>query len=508
VCRYDRAAVRRASRPLLSFCARLGLFALGAVAIIGEVSIMPGTPASATVASAWSASTANPPSNIAPCSSTWLAAIDCARVDEGIGPVPVAPSALDSMTVPEQLFTLTDYERVARGLPPFTTMTTRVDSTAQVGANEGGDPPLGSLDSGAWAGGVWAGGLKSAAEAMYEWMYADGLFTPSGGGNVDCQQPGDSGCWHHRDNILRAAQSCSTGKSPALALGAATNRSVDGGSMAMTLLISCSGVPGAVTYTWAQAQARANGRPPPGSFVALAPTPFAGGYWQVTSTGAVHAFGSAPSFGTLADKSLAAPIVGMAATPDGKGYWLVSSDGGIFAFGDASFHGSAGGRHLVEPVVGMAVDPSTGGYWLVAADGGIFSFDAPFYGSIGGHPLVQPITGMAAARGGKGYWLVARDGGVFTFGDASFHGSAGGHPLTVPVVGMATDAATGGYWLVARDGGIFSFDAPFLGSMGGQPGAGEIVAMAALPSGSGYWMSGATGGIFAFGAAPTFGPAA
>ena len=69
-----------------------------------------------------------------------------------------------------------------------------------------------------------------------------------------------------------------------------------------------------------------------------------GGYWTVTTAGAVTPHGGAPTLGSpaLSNLRLAQPIVGMAATPDGNGYWLVASDGGIFSYGDATFYGSTG----------------------------------------------------------------------------------------------------------------------------------------------------------------------
>ncbi|MGC8481300.1 MAG: SpoIID/LytB domain-containing protein, partial [Acidimicrobiales bacterium] len=87
------------------------------------------------------------------------------------------------------------------------------------------------------------------------------------------------------------------------------------------------------------------------------------GYWISTDQGAVYAFGSAQSYGSMAGTRLNKPIVGMASTPDGKGYWLVASDGGIFSFGDAQFYGSMGGKPLNKPIVGMASTPDGKGYW-------------------------------------------------------------------------------------------------------------------------------------------------
>jgi hypothetical protein len=193
-------------------------------------------------------------------------------------------------------------------------------------------------------------------------------------------------------------------------------------------------------------------------------TPDGRGYWLVAADGGTFSFGDAGFYGSMGGRILNAPVVDIAPTPDGRGYWLVASDGGIFAFGDAAFHGSMGGQHLNRPVVGIAADPATGGYWEVATDGGIFAFGAPFHGSTGALSLNKPVNGMAATGDGNGYWFVASDGGIFAFGDAAFRGSVGNVHLNAPIVGMAADVPSGGYWLVGSDGGVFTGGAPFLGS--------------------------------------------
>jgi hypothetical protein len=95
---------------------------------------------------------------------------------------------------------------------------------------------------------------------------------------------------------------------------------------------------------------------------AKASTPTSGGYWLVSSDGAVSAYGGAATFGDMAGKRLNAPIVGIVAAPDGKGYWLVAKDGGVFAFGSARFYNSLPGLHhpATASVVGMATVPRAG----------------------------------------------------------------------------------------------------------------------------------------------------
>ena len=83
---------------------------------------------------------ANPPANIAPSSGDWLASIDSAAADEGVGPMPLAESELAALPEPEQVFAVLNYERIDRGLPPIEYMTTQLNFLALAGAEAGTDP--------------------------------------------------------------------------------------------------------------------------------------------------------------------------------------------------------------------------------------------------------------------------------------------------------------------------------------------------------------------------------
>jgi hypothetical protein len=237
----------------------------------------------------------------------------------------------------------------------------------------------------------------------------------------------------------------------------------------------------------------------------LAVTPDGSGYWVSQADGTVGAFGTAPSYGSMAGMPLNAPVVGIAATSDGKGYWEVAADGGVFAFGDAVFAGSEGGQPLNSPVVGMASNLDGSGYWLVASDGGVFTFGhAGFFGSMGGQPLNQPVVAMERTPAGSGYWLVASDGGVFAFGDAGFFESMGGQPLNQPIVGVTTSPDGNGYWLVAADGGVFTFgNAAFYGSLGGTTIPSPIVGLFSTALGASYSLVDAAGRSTSLGAGAT-----
>ncbi|MGH9029709.1 MAG: hypothetical protein ACRDV4_08865 [Acidimicrobiales bacterium] len=452
----------------------------------------------------------NPPQNIQPspdflgqcsgfnyddtdaCVLTTLQAIDNAREHEGL-PAMILPTNWTSLSPQQQLYVATNLERTVRGLAPMSGMASALDQSAAQAAvaNEDPVPPAGFSWS-TW-GSNWAAAVGNPLEAIYFWMYDDGI----GSSNIDCTVSNTSGCWGHRDNVL-AEMSCGT-----CVMGSGFDPTAWEGYPSWTELLVQANGSSALDCAWNSELQYLPGSPGGAGLlspaVGMAPTPDGNGYWLCDSSGGVFTFGDAQFYGSMAGNFLSAPIVGMATTPDGHGYWLVASDGGIFSYGDARFYGSTGGMRLNAPIVGMASTPSGNGYWLVASDGGIFTFgNARFYGSTGSMRLNRPVVGMASAPGGNGYWLVASDGGIFTFGGSSFYGSTGSMRLNRPIVGMATTPGGHGYWLVASDGGIFTFgNAPFRGSTGALVLNAPMVSMA-TPSPAGYWLAASDGGIFSF----------
>ncbi|MEW6477696.1 MAG: DPP IV N-terminal domain-containing protein [Actinomycetota bacterium] len=224
------------------------------------------------------------------------------------------------------------------------------------------------------------------------------------------------------------------------------------------------------------------------------------GYWMVTRTGNVYAFGDARRFG---DATGGSNIVDLEPTPSGEGYWIVDDRGRVLAFGDARLHGAAEPSALRpdEKVTSLSATPSGNGYWVFTSRGRAITFgDAPFLGDLSGTVLNAPVLGSIPTASGRGYWMVAADGGIFSYGDAAFAGSMGGQKLNAPVQSLVPDGEGTGYWLVAADGGIFAFDAPFRGSMGGHKLNRPVRGM--VPFGDGYLMVGEDGGIFNFSAQP------
>ena len=196
----------------------------------------------------------------APCNAKVLEAIDRARGTEPVGPLRFNLAKFLKLSVPDQLFTIADLERVSRGEPPMAALTVQMDKAAQAGADSGNDPswsatPLsGGAQVVAW-GSNWAGGSESALGADDGWMYDDGY----GGHNGGCPSPAARGCWGHRDNVLRQWRGDLSGCRAAdsrLVMGAAYARSSKWAtSFAEIFVAACGHEPSGEVYTWTEAQA-------------------------------------------------------------------------------------------------------------------------------------------------------------------------------------------------------------------------------------------------------------
>ncbi|HUA94965.1 MAG TPA: hypothetical protein VMB82_05505, partial [Acidimicrobiales bacterium] len=178
------------------------------------------------------------------CVDATLSAIANARSHEGLPPMTL-PANWFSLSPAEQLFVATDLERTARGLPPLAAMASALDQQAQVGAARDDDvgPPAGFPYS-QW-GANWAGAVGNPLEALYLWMYDDGV----GSANVDCTATDHSGCWGHRQNVLLElpCRDCVMGT-------AWLSGGYKGDPSLMELLVETSGAP-AEAFTWQQESA-------------------------------------------------------------------------------------------------------------------------------------------------------------------------------------------------------------------------------------------------------------
>jgi hypothetical protein len=167
-------------------------------------------------------STEFPLSNSVACTTYTLAAVNVAQAHEHARTI-VLPTNYYHLTVPEQLFVLTDLERVTRGLPPLVGLVPSLNQAASQGARDDRDPVMASAhyvaNDNAWVSGpiviaahfeggtsIWAGDDSSPVDAMFEWMYDDGWGgSTKSTSNLACSSPTGAGCWGHRDNLLGAS---------------------------------------------------------------------------------------------------------------------------------------------------------------------------------------------------------------------------------------------------------------------------------------------------------------
>jgi hypothetical protein len=163
---------------------------------------------------------------------------------EGLAPLAL-PSNWTSLTPAEQMFVDTNLERASRGLTTIPNLVNTYDSEVQQGMQTDNDPDL--SEPVGWDS-IWAGGNATVLGAMYGWLYDDGV----GSGNLDCNNPGDSGCWGHRNGLLDNAGGNIVPNEMDAAVG--TDNS-GGSSYAAALVQNPNPTPDAnVVFTWAQEQ--------------------------------------------------------------------------------------------------------------------------------------------------------------------------------------------------------------------------------------------------------------
>ena len=201
----------------------------------------------------------NPPANIPPnpdflssCSSSsfdnsqgcvraTLQAIDNGRAQEGL-PGMSLPTDWYSLNAQQQLYVATNLERTSRGLPALSGMATALDGSATQGAAQSQDPtPPSGFPWTSW-GSNWAGAVGNPLEAIYYWMYDDGMNS----GNIDCTPSNTSGCWGHRDNVLMSL-SCQ----PCLMGTGYVSNGYQGYPSWAEILVDTSGSP-QLDYSWSQ----------------------------------------------------------------------------------------------------------------------------------------------------------------------------------------------------------------------------------------------------------------
>src|SRR5665213_656326 len=189
------------------------------------------------------------------CITEEIEAVYNAQTQEGLQPIPINIDAFSQLSPADQMFVLTDLERVTRGLPPVMALTAQLDTVSAKGAVQMTDPALSGWNLTGGKGAIawdsnWAGGLNTVG-SDYFWLYSDGE-----GYNIDCTPTNQSGCWQHEDNILAPISgTCSDRAVPQMVMGTATATTAEyGPSEAEILVQECGGLPSDTVFTWSEAE--------------------------------------------------------------------------------------------------------------------------------------------------------------------------------------------------------------------------------------------------------------
>lgn len=137
----------------------------------------------------------------ASCYNAIVSSMNLNTVSEG-GKYMTLPPGFMQMNEAEQLFVLTNLERLAFGLHPIYGLTANSNSIALAAAKAQTDPSRAMTNYVYAFDGNWAYNY-SPVIGFYDWMFNDGM----GSDNEECYAGYTGGCWGHRDNILAAMSS-------------------------------------------------------------------------------------------------------------------------------------------------------------------------------------------------------------------------------------------------------------------------------------------------------------
>jgi hypothetical protein len=181
-----------------------------------------------------------------------LVSINAARAsEEGLAHLNFNTARFARLSVPEQVFVVSNLERTTRGLYPAMAMVKRLDTIATTAARRDQDP----VDNGRGYSSVWSSAPSSLGQYAYfadfGWMYDDGPPPQYIFRNVDCATAGQSGCWGHRDNILSRPLTGWHGCASQLVTGTGfDSRTPDGPSLTQIFEVACLSLGSSAAFTW------------------------------------------------------------------------------------------------------------------------------------------------------------------------------------------------------------------------------------------------------------------
>lgn len=241
---------QRRCRPILRVLAAAGLIQLAFfVPSAAAGSHAAPNPSSNYAAGRLPASCGNAPTG-GKCINTAVYYLDQARARIHLAPYKL-PGDFVKLAPDLQVLILSNLDRAAYHLPAITGLTRSLDTVAMGGSP--GDPGVkGDGDPALNAPGVqttsnWAEGFPNIVLAYEAWMYDDGY----GSGNLDCRSPHASGCWGHRQGVLKSFSTLGPS-----AMGVAAGKDSSGArGYAMLIAKGHSSYTRSYSYRWTQAVA-------------------------------------------------------------------------------------------------------------------------------------------------------------------------------------------------------------------------------------------------------------
>lgn len=147
------------------------------------------------------------------------------------------------------------------------------------------------------------------------------------------------------------------------------------------------------------------------------------GYYVLSSNGTVTPYGQVKFYGDLStlSPSVNATAVQLVPTADYGGYWILTQSGHVYAFGDAN---TVASPNLPSGAAAKALAMTSNGQsgYILGSDGAIYPIGSAV--SYGNAPSGTTASSLALTPTGQGYWILGSNGTVYAFGDAKSFGNA------------------------------------------------------------------------------------
>jgi len=186
----------------------------------------------------------------------------------------------------------------------------------------------------------------------------------------------------------------------------------------------------------------------------------AAGYWMVSTSGHIYAYGNARHLGG-SPTNFGSEIVAMSKMPNDDGYAMVSDTGNVYAYGSARHLGGSPTGYSGK-FVDIEMTPNGDGYWLLTSAGQVYSYGTARH--LGNATNFQrAIVAMTRTNDGQGYLLLSKTGQVYAFGNAVWRGNPSGFGGEIADISYRRDGVHG-YIVISTAGQHYAYNTPGVGN--------------------------------------------